>query len=445
MSSRGHWRLGLALASLRLKDAEMLREKKPAHFFYGWWIVVASFFTLGIAVGLPYFSLPFFYDYFERPLSAGGFGWSRSAILFGLPLGTLATVWVGPLVAQRVAPRQLILAGTGLTALTFTGFSHMDGSLWMYWSLWLVYMTGNVCSGGLTHQVILSHWFIRQRGTALSIAYLGISALGAFSSRFIVPPLVEAYGFRSALQWLGLLQFLAWPLVLFVMRERPAELNLQPDGERPATASLPPTTTLSYAELRSQRTFWILLAGGSFLAGATGALSQHLKLILKDGGFNDQQQLDLAFSQTLSALLFISAFSRITMGRLADRFAKRHILTLQTGLLLASIPWLIWLQPPHPPFAFALLFGLALGGDFLLIALLAADHYSVHSLGRVLAILLPVMTVGQTWFPLVIALARVALGSFTIPLSLILCCALGGRVLLAWLPEVPQGKETPRG
>jgi len=423
----------------------MQPQKKPARVFYGWWIVAASFFTLGIAIGLPYFSLPFFYDYFERPLSAGGFGWSRSAILFGLPLGTLATVWVGPLVAQRIAPRGLILAGTGLTALTFLGLSHMNGSLWMYWSLWPIYMAGNVCGGVLTHQVILSYWFIQRRGTALSLAYLGISALGAFSARFIVPPLVEAYGMRASLQWLGLLQFLAWPLVLFVMRERPDELGLQPDGARQSSASPSTTRTLGYPELLTQRAFWLLLAGGSCLAGATGALSQHLKLILKDGGFSDQQQLDLAFSQTLSALLFISAFSRVAMGRLADRFAKRHVLTLQTGLLLASVPWLIWLQPPHAPFGFALLYGLALGGDFLLIALLAADFYSVNSLGRVLAILLPVMTIGQTWFPLLIAFVREAATSYSLPLTLIFLCALSGRVLLAWLPDPPASQEKPPG
>jgi len=33
--------------------------------FYGWWIAAASFFTFGISVGLPYYNIPFFYDYFQ--------------------------------------------------------------------------------------------------------------------------------------------------------------------------------------------------------------------------------------------------------------------------------------------------------------------------------------------------------------------------------------------
>ena len=50
--------------------------------FYGWWVVAASFITFGISVGLPYYNMPFFYDYFQK-----NFGWSRSRDHAGLPAG----------------------------------------------------------------------------------------------------------------------------------------------------------------------------------------------------------------------------------------------------------------------------------------------------------------------------------------------------------------------
>ncbi len=46
--------------------------------FYGWWITVAAFVTFGLAVGIPYYNIGFFYDYFER-----GFHWSRAQITLG--------------------------------------------------------------------------------------------------------------------------------------------------------------------------------------------------------------------------------------------------------------------------------------------------------------------------------------------------------------------------
>lgn len=418
------------------------RSANP-RLYYGWRIVAASFFTLGLAVGLPYFGMPFFYDYFERPIGEGGFGWSRSVITVGLPLGTLATLWVGPALAHRFSSRRLILIGTGVTALTLFGFGKMGGDVWMYWLLWFSYMMGNVLSGGLSHQVILSNWFVKHRGTALSIAYLGISFIGAFSARFVVKPLSDAFGFRLALQIMGGIVLLAWPLILLVIKERPAELGLLPDGLAVQEESeLPATGQISLRQIIKDRTFLILLVGGSCSAGAVGAISQHLKLILKDSGFTDQSQLNLVFSQTMLVLLIISAAGRLLVGRLADRLSKRHVMTMTFVLMAASLPFLLFLQPPATPYLFAVLFGLSMGGDFLLVALMAADNFSGASLARVLSLLLPTMTVGQTWFPYFIAVLREWTGNYAMPLIVILLCATAGWVVLVF---IPIGKQTKHG
>lgn len=403
--------------------------------------MAASFFTLGIAVGLPYFGMPFFYDYFERPVSEGGFGWSRSTITLGLPLGTIATLWVGPLLAHRFPPRRLILLGTGLTALVLVGFGRMNGSVWLYWSLWVAYMIGNVFSGGLSHQVILSHWFVKHRGTALSIAYLGISFIGAVSARFVVKPLSEMFGFRMALQLMAGLLLLTWPLVWWVMKEKPADLGLLPDGEASAeTAPVAASESLTPQQILRQRAFWVLLIGGCCSTGAFATVSQHLKLILKDSGFNDQNALNLAFSQTMLVLLIASAAGRLLVGRLSDRLPKRHVLTLAYLLLAAALPMLFFVKAPATPYLFATLFGLAMGSDFLLTALIAADQYSVASLARVLAILFPAMTVGQTWLPYFIALLREWTGSYSTPLMVAFGLAAAGRLAMILLPTAPDNR-----
>lgn len=409
--------------------------------FYGWRIVAASFFTLGLAVGLPYFGMPFFYDYFERPIIEGGFGWSRSTITLGLPLGTIATLWVGPLLAHRFPPRRLILIGTGLTALVLFGFGSMNGSVWVYWLLWVVYMIANVFSGGLSHQVILSHWFVKHRGTALSIAYLGISFIGAVSARFVVKPLSEAFGFRLALQLMAGLLLLTWPLVWWVIKEKPADLGLLPDGE--ANAEAAPVATeeaITPRQILRQRTFWILLIGGCFSTGAFAAVSQHLKLILKDSGFSDQSLLNLAFSQTMLVLLIASAVGRLLVGRLSDRLPKSRVLTLSYLLLAAALPMLFFVKAPATPYLFAVIFGLAMGSDFLLTALIAADHYTVTSLARVLAILFPAMTIGQTWLPYFIALLREWTGSYSTPLLVAFGLAAVGRLAMTLLPAAQDNR-----
>src|SRR5690242_185343 len=99
--------------------------------FYGWWIVATEFITLGIALGVPYYNLPFFYDYFQKT-----FHWNIREITLGFPLAALLTVWVGPLVVPHFSPRKLILAGTGFTAIAFFGFGAMKGALSLYFLLY---------------------------------------------------------------------------------------------------------------------------------------------------------------------------------------------------------------------------------------------------------------------------------------------------------------------
>ncbi|MBV8706826.1 MAG: hypothetical protein JO028_06540, partial [Acidobacteriaceae bacterium] len=98
--------------------------------FYGWLIVATAVVTFGISVGVPYYNLPFFYDYFQKT-----YGWALKQTTLGFPVAALLTLWVGPLLIPRISPRKLIVAGTGLTALAFFGFSAMTGSLPLYFAL----------------------------------------------------------------------------------------------------------------------------------------------------------------------------------------------------------------------------------------------------------------------------------------------------------------------
>src|SRR5579875_1241226 len=96
--------------------------------FYGWWVLATAFVTFGLSVGIPYYNLPFFYDYFQKT-----FHWQLKQITLGFPLAALLTLWVGPLLIPHFSPKKLIIVGTGLTAISFFGFSVMKGSLALYY------------------------------------------------------------------------------------------------------------------------------------------------------------------------------------------------------------------------------------------------------------------------------------------------------------------------
>jgi MFS family permease len=234
-----------------------LHRGQPRRFF-GWWIAAAGFVTSGLAVGIPYYNVPFFYDYFQRAS-----GWSRSQITLGFPLAALLTLWIGPLLIPRFSPRKLIVAGSGLTAVALAGFAAMGSDLWVYYVLWVVFTAGYIFSGPIPHQLIVSHWFRRNRGKAMSIVYVGNGLMGSVGS-LLVKPLTEHFGFRTALLVLGAIILVCWPVAMLILRDKPSDLDQFPDGDNapPPEAAL---SSHSFADLLGSYSFWLLLIG-SFCA-----------------------------------------------------------------------------------------------------------------------------------------------------------------------------------
>jgi MFS family permease len=398
--------------------------------YYGWWITLAAFCTFGISVGIPYYNIPFFYDYFEK-----SYGWSRADITLGFPLAALLTLWVGPLLVHRFSPRKLILAGTALTLIAFSGFSRMGGQLWVYYFFWFVYVVGYIFSGPIPHQVIISQWFRKLRGRAMGLAYVGVAVGGSLGS-FVVKPLAESLGFQAALLILGLMMLLAWPIAIWVMKDRPAEMGLNPDG---AAEPVPETKAQPrpFGELLRRRSFWLLALGSLCSIGAIGAINQHMKLVFLDQGFTDQAQLNSVWRIASMLTLISSIAGRLMMGWLADHFSKKYVMTVTYLLVALTIPLLLLVRPDQTYYlyVFAILFGFGMGADYMLIPLMAAEQFGVNTLARAMAIILPTDTIGQTWFPYLVARLRLHYGDYGHALSAVFAAAFVGALAIALLPK----------
>ena len=402
--------------------------------FFGWWITAAAFITFGLAVGVPYYNIGFFYDYFQRD-----FGWSRADITLGFPLAAALTIWFGPIVIHRFSPRKLILVGTVLTAIALTGFAKMGGTLLIYYAFWVVYTAGYILSGPIPHQLIVSHWFRLNRGKAMGIVYVGVGLMGSMGS-FLVKRLTGSFGYHAALLVLAGLILLAWPLVLFVIKDKPSEIGQNPDGaaEPPAEVKIQSHT---FGQLLASGSFWLLLVGSFCSIGAIGAVNFHMKFVFLDQGFQKGSMVDSAWTMASVLILWSSIGGRLLIGGMADRFSKKWVMTATYFLVAGTIPILLIVRPSAESYiyVFAILFGFGMGADYMLIPLMAAEQFGVNSLARAMAIILPVNTIGQTWFPYFVSVLRENFGNYTVAMGAVLVVALIGAVSIAILPRYREG------
>jgi len=395
-------------------------------------VAVTSFVVLFSIVGLALYGLPFYYDFMVRE-----FGWSRAQVTSG---NAISKLLIGPLfgfaagwIVDRFGPRRLMMAGIVMAGGALIGLAHMT-ALWMFYLFYIFNAVGYVCGGPLPNQVLLSRWFDKARGKAMGFAYLGIG-IGGYLVLKLSPRLVDAFAWRGALQVLGILIIvLALPLAYFVRDE--------PDGSadaRPAAAAAQGPAMPIRALFRAPA-FYLLAIGSMCSIGAVGGTNQHLKLFLS---------LDMKYSQDAAAtvastVLACSIAGRLLMGWLADRIARKHVMILIYVLIAGSIPLLFLADSRAAMYAFAIIFGLGLGGEYMIIPLMAAELFGVRILGRLLGVILTADGVAEATAPMLIGYLRDTTGTYRVGFTVLIGIAIVGTIAIACLPRRSPAMEASR-
>jgi MFS family permease len=402
--------------------------------YYGWRITAASFAILFVVVGIVYYSFPVFY----APL-IDEFGWTRAQATAGffysiLIVGPIFGISAGFLI-DRYGTRRILLAGLIAAGVGFLGFSTMH-SLGIYYLFYFMETVGYVSGGPVPNQVLISHWFNRMRGRAMGLAYVGIGVGGAVAP-VLAQYLIRHAGWRTAMIVFGGMVFLFLvPMVLLVLRNRPEELGLHPDGALPtavASPSAPEPKAISLRHAMKEPSFWLILAGSAMSIGAVGGVIQHLQLFLRDQKFTPEMAARVA-----SFLLVSSIIGRVIMGYLADRFHKKYVMVAAYLMVGLSIPALYYVEAPGIVYLFALVFGFGMGADYMLIPLMTAHCFGVASLGKLMGVILTTDAVSQAFAPVLVGRLFDLHGSYRWGFAVLIVMSLLGAFAGALIPRRPQ-------
>ena len=385
----------------------------------GTYIVATAFLSLFAMVGIAFYGLPFFFDFMTQD-----FGWSRTTVTSG---NALAKLLVAPLfgfiagwMIDRYGPRRLMLIGSVLMGVALMGIANTGGSLSMFYLFYIFNALGYVCAGPLPCQVLISRWFDKNRGKAMGIAYLGIGAGGTLAP-VLASKLEIGFGWNISLTCLGVLIILvSMPMVFFIK-----------EGSKKETKTVEKTNPpVSIKSILTNRNFYLLGFGSMCAIGVVGGVGQHLKLYLRDIQFSQENA-----AYIMSLVLMMSLVGRVGMGWLADLISRKYVMLLIYMMVASAIPLLLLPDFPGRIFIFAIVYGIGLGGDYMIIPLMAGDLFGVRALGRTMGIILVADGVAESLFPMLVGAMHDANGNYTLAFIVLICVALTGSLIISFLPK----------
>src|SRR5262245_60213798 len=335
------------------------RERSPAPprglqrvpIFYGWILVATAFVTMGIMVNArTAFSLFF-------PSILDEFGWSRALTAATFTTGLLSsnafTPFLGVLM-DRLGPRVVFPIRLGLMSLGLALATLAQAPWQLHLALGGLVAGASVFVSYMGHSLLLPHWFVRQRGLALGVAFSGVG-VGSFLLLPWLQGLIGRAGWRGACWTLvALLALVVLPLNALLPRRHPQELGLLPDGDeaagrgadRPAPEHIVDRAwadtewTLGRA-VRTTRFWWVVL--GYF----TGLFAWYAVQV-----HQTKYLLELGFSAALAGYALglvglTGIVGQIVWGHVSDRVGREWAWTA-SGVGFALCYAALLALPTHP-------------------------------------------------------------------------------------------------
>lgn len=358
-------------------------------FFYGWVIVAICFVCMGLGYSVWYSFSVFFLAVIEE------FGWSRANTALAFSVFVTIHGLTGPLIGmlvERFNLRLLMPLGAILTGATLAACSLVN-SPWQYYLIFgvLTSIALNIV-GLIPNYAVLNRWFVKWRGLALGICSAGVGLLAILILVPVNQYLISAIGWRATYVVLGTgIAVVLAPLTYLLVRDRPQDLGLLPDGERiegagqqsgggagskttSATSSL--QTTADWTPRRAMGTarFWVLGAAYFLWPIAIQMVFVHQAAYVVDLGYDK-----FLAASVVGMIGLVSIPAKILGGHLSDRFGRQVTYGLGAGGVLSSLCLLLLipgLRSEWLLYVFALLFGLGYGTNTPLSPAIAGDLYA---------------------------------------------------------------------
>jgi MFS family permease len=354
--------------------------RSQPRFFYGWYILGASFFILFFNSG----ARNAFGVMFKSMIAE--FGWNRSALssAFFLHMTVFAlTIALAGRFYDRYGPKWVILLATLFLAFGYTLISTVT----VFWQFYLYYgVLAAIGLGGTSVSLmatIATKWFDKRRGLAVSIS-LGGHCLGQFALVPLFTLFAFHFGWRTSFLLIGMIMLVVnTALALLVIRGDPKHLGYVPYGSEkeeitPGPVSADLQKDMGLKEAMHTPSFWFFLTF-MFICGCGDFLVMiHLIPYVTDLGISPSTGGNM-----LAWFGFTSLLGILIAGPASDRFGCKIPIVITFLLRVLSFLLILRTQSLVSLYVFSLLFGLTCFVTAPLTSILASRLYGVSHLGYI--------------------------------------------------------------
>ena len=348
-------------------------------------------------------------------------GWSRTALTGAYSVGLLVSALAAPLAGRwldRHGPRGLMSLGSAVGAVLLLVWASVE-DLWVFYLVWAGIGLAMAATLYEPAFAVLAKWFERRRAQALLLVTLA----GGLASTIFLPLsawLVGEQGWRGALFVLAaILALLTIVPHALILRRRPADLGLLPDGVEPAIS--PQDETAQAAQVPSEElksvslgaalrgsAFWLLAAAFFLGTLSQAAVYVHLIPYLAERGYG------LGSAATLTGLIGASqVLGRVVVTFLEGRLPRDAVTAGVFALQAVALIVLIQSRSAVGVLIFVLPFGAASGAVTLARATAVADFYGPDHYGSIGGVVGMFVTAARTLAPVGAGAMSAALGGYT--------------------------------
>ena len=397
---------------------------------YGWTIVVLGFLIIFACIGLGRYA----YTMLLPSMQAGlGLPYDRMGFIgTGNFSGYLLAVVLAPALIRRYRPRAVIGGGLVLITLSLSAISRCHG----FAPPLLLYFLAGMGTGfaNIPTMALISIWFRSSRRGLAAGLMIGGNGAAIVLAGVLVPALNRSYGadgWRAGWTLLGGVALAVTLLSVWLVRNHPAEMGLEPLGTAPPASTCLPLP-------REQRGDGILLLRLGLLYLAFGAT------FMIYGTFIVTTMVrEYGFSEARAGLFwswagFFSLFSGIVFGTLSDRIGRKYGLAMVFAVQSAAY-LLAGLKPGEAGLAASIvLYGSAVFAIPAIMAAAVGDYLGLSRAAGAFATITIFFAAGQTVGPATAGLIAGATGSFSSAYLLAAAITASAAVFALFLPR-PQG------